>query len=156
MPEEIKVIRSAITLLFVLALPAHAHKVIGIADGDTMTVLVDKKPVKLRLANIDAPEKKQPFGQRSKESLSAICWGKDATFEKQSTDRYGRTVAVVWCDGVEANRRQVVQGMAWVYRKYNKDLDLPVLEQAARLHRVGLWQDSDPVPPWEWRRVKKK
>lgn len=149
-------IRSTIALLFALAFPAHAHQVIGIADGDTMTVLVNKKPVKIRLANIDAPEKKQPFGQRSKESLSSICWGKDATFEKQSTDRYGRAVAVVWCDGVEANRRQVAQGMAWVYRKYNKDLDLTVLEQAARLHRVGLWQDKEPVPPWDWRKKLKQ
>lgn len=137
---------------FLLPLSAHAHRVIGIADGDTMTVLVDKKPVKLRLANIDAPEKKQPFGQRSRESLSSICWGKDATFEKQSTDRYGRAVAVVWCDGVEANRRQVVQGMAWVYRKYNKNHSLLVLEQAARLNRIGLWADKEPVPPWEWRK----
>lgn len=149
------IFRIAATCILLFPVIAHAHRVIGIADGDTMTVLVDKKPVKLRLANIDAPEKKQPFGQRSKESLSAICWGKDATFEKQSIDRYGRTVAVVWCDGVEANRRQVVQGMAWVYRKYNKDLDLPVLEQADRLHRVGLWRDKEPTPPWEWRRVSK-
>lgn len=131
---------------------ASAHQIIGIHDGDTMTVLVDRKPVKIRLANIDAPELRQAYGRRSKESLSSICWGKDAEFERQTTDRYGRIVAVVWCDGVEANRRQVASGMAWVYQRYNKDLSLPVLEQAARLHKIGLWRDEEPVPPWRYRK----
>lgn len=75
-----------------LSFPAHAYRVIGIADGDTMTLLVDQKPVKIRLANIDAPEKRQAFGQRSKEALSDLCWGKDAQYETQSIDRYKRTV----------------------------------------------------------------
>jgi micrococcal nuclease len=76
---------------------ACAHQVIGISDGDTMTLLVDQKPLKIRLANIDAPEKQQAFGQRSKQSLSDLCWGKDATYQAQTIDKYGRTVAVVTC-----------------------------------------------------------
>ncbi len=113
-------------LLGAAALTAHAHKVIGIADGDTMTVLVDRKSVKLRLANIDAPEKAQAFGQKSKQSLSDLCWGKDAQYDAQTLDRYGRTVAVVRCAGVEVNRVQVERGMAWVYVQYNKYITIKI------------------------------
>ena len=138
-------------LLWCLALPAHAHQVISIADGDTLTLLVDQKPLKIRLANIDAPEKKQPFGQRSKESLSALCWGKDAQYQAQTIDKYKRTVAVVYCDGLEVNRVQVRLGMAWVYTKYNRDPDYVTIQKLAREDKIGLWADADPVPPWEWR-----
>lgn len=131
-------------------LPATAAQVIGIADGDTLTVLEDRRQVKIRLANIDAPEKKQAFGQRSKESLSDLCFGKDATYQVQDIDRYGRTVAVVTCAGIEANRAQVERGLAWVYPKYNKDRSLPSLQDAARGARRGLFADPEPVPPWEW------
>jgi len=131
---------------------AFAHKVIGISDGDTMTLLVEGKPLKIRLANIDAPEKKQAFGQKSKESLSDICWNKDATYEAQTVDRYGRTVAVVTCNGVEANKEQVKRGMAWVYVKYNKDRLLPEVEALARDRKIGLWSDREPVAPWEFRK----
>lgn len=136
-------------------LPSFAYEVIGIADGDTLTLLVDNKPVKIRLANIDAPEKHQPFGQRSKQSLADICWKKNAEYQPQSIDRYGRTVAVVRCNGVEANRRLVEQGMAWVYFKYNRDESLGELERAARVHRSGLWNDPNPVPPWDWRKQQR-
>jgi micrococcal nuclease len=138
-----------------LTLPAHAHQVIGIHDGDTITLLVDRKPLKIRLANIDAPELKQPFGRRSKQALPDMCWGADAQYEPQTKDRYGRTVAVVYCNGEEANRRQVALGLAWVYRKYGKDASLGPLEQAARLNGIGLWADKDPAPPWEWRLAKR-
>ena len=130
---------------------AYAHKVIGISDGDTMILLIDSKPVKIRLANIDAPEKKKPFGQKSKESLSEICWGTDATYVPQTTDRYGRTVAVVFCNGIEANKEQVRRGMAWVYPRYNKDRMLPSIQAEAKDHRVGLWSEREPFAPWEFR-----
>ena len=145
----------AIVLLVWSSLPAHAHQVIGIADGDTLTLLVDQKPLKIRLANIDAPEKKQPFGQRSKESLSAMCWGKDAQYEAQTIDKYKRTVARVFCGGVEANREQVATGMAHVYLKYNKDDTLWPLQRIAVSEKRGLWIDPNPVPPWEWRKALK-
>lgn len=131
--------------------------VVGVSDGDTVTVLTsDKQQIKVRLANIDAPEKNQPFGQRSKQSLSELCFKKHADIRSQTIDRYGRTVAVVTCDGREANRHQVGMGLAWVYPKYNKDFSLPALEQGARLNGLGLWADSDPVPPWDWRKSKTK
>jgi micrococcal nuclease len=141
--------------LLAFILPSYAYQVIGIHDGDTMTLLVDKKPRKIRLANIDAPELKQPFGRRSKQALSDLCWGKDAQYEAQNKDRYGRTVAVVYCDGAEANRRQVALGLAWIYRKYNKDASLGPLEQSAKDNGIGIWAAGNAIPPWEWRKAKK-
>jgi micrococcal nuclease len=146
--------KSLLICLWMIAAPALAHQVIGIADGDTLTLLVDEKPLKIRLANIDAPEKAQPFGERSKQSLSELCVGKDARYQEQDIDRYGRTVAVVTCGGVEVNRAQVERGMAWVYAKYNKDLTLPGLAAMAQKERRGLWADAGPIPPWEFRRPK--
>lgn len=140
-------------LLFNLS--AHAAPVIGIADGDTLTVLENNQQVKIRLANIDAPEKKQAFGERSKQSLAQICFQKDATYQAQDIDRYGRVVAVVTCDGIEANQAQVKSGMAWVYPKYNKDAALPSLQEAAKVGQRGLWADSEPMPPWEWRKARR-
>lgn len=131
---------------------AGAAQVIGISDGDTLTVLEGQQQMKIRLANIDAPEKAQAFGQRSKESLSDLCFGKDATYQVQDVDRYGRAVAVVTCAGVQANRAQVERGLAWVYPKYNRDESLPSLQHAAQAGRRGLFADPKPVPPWEWRR----
>ncbi|MES2103917.1 MAG: thermonuclease family protein [Pseudomonadota bacterium] len=104
-----------------LPLPSFADKVIGVADGDTLTVLHAGKPLKIRLADIDAPEKKQAFGQVSKQSLSDMCFGKDATYQKRTVDRYGRIVARVTCAGVDVNREQVDKGLAWVYPRYNRD-----------------------------------
>lgn len=143
-----------VVVLALTTVTANAHQVIGIADGDTLTLLVDKKPLKIRLANIDAPEKKQAFGLKSKESLSEICWGKDAQYEPQSIDRYKRTVALVTCDKVVANREQVRRGMAWVYTKYNDDPFYEAVQDKAKRRQRGLWQDVLAVPPWEFRKPK--
>lgn len=142
----------SVALAVVFAYPAHAGQVVAIADGDTLTVLEGREQIKVRLANIDAPEKKQPFGQRSRQSLADLCFRKQATLQVQDVDRYGRTVAVVVCDGIEANREQVARGLAWTYVKYNKDLTLPAIQESAREAKLGLWRDQQPVPPWEWRR----
>jgi micrococcal nuclease len=99
------------------------------------------------VANIDVPEKIQAFGQSSKQSLSDICWGKDATYQAQTVDKYGRTIAVMTRGGVEANRAQVERGMAWVYAQYNTDGSLPSLQAAAKGARRGLWGGNAPVPP---------
>lgn len=143
-------------LLIALALasaPACALDVIGIADGDTLTVLQDGRPARIRLANVDAPEKRQGFGERSKQSLSELCYRKDAVLRVVSTDRYGRAVALVSCGGVDVNRAQVERGLAWVYTQYNQDPSLPALQAAAAAQRRGLWVDSNPVPPWDFRRT---
>ena len=141
-----------------LALNAHADftgKVVAVADGDTMTVLKDLQQVKVRLTEIDAPEKKQAFGNRSKESLSDLCFGKTATLVEKGKDRYGRTLARVTCNGVDANAEQVKRGMAWVYDRYVTDKSLYAVQDAARASHLGLWHDEHPVPPWEWRRDKR-
>ena len=139
-------------ILAIVTAPVFADQVIGIADGDTLTVLHDRKPLKIRLGNIDAPEKKQAFGEKSKQSLSDMCYRKDATYRIQNIDRYGRTVAVVTCAGVEVNHAQVERGLAWVYAQYNKDGSLPVVQAGAKAARRGLWADASPIPPWEFRR----
>lgn len=148
-------------ILLCLSLSAAAEtltgKVIKVADGDTLTILTaDKEQTKVRLAAIDAPEKAQPFGERSKHSLSAMCFGKSATIDVVDLDRYGRTVGVVTCDGVEVNRTQVSRGMAWAYRKHIKGFEFLIEEERkARSLKSGLWADPDPTPPWEWRKARK-
>ena len=128
-------------------------KVVGIADGDTLTVLTkSKKQHKIRLAEIDAPEKHQAFGTKSTQSLSDLCFGKEAEVSPRVKDRYQRIVARVKCAGVDVNAEQVNRGMAWVYRRYAKDHDLYVLEHGAKVGKRGLWIDSSPTPPWQWRK----
>jgi endonuclease YncB( thermonuclease family) len=131
--------------------------VIAIADGDTLTVLCNgNQQIKIRLAEIDAPEKKQPFGNRSKQSLADMCFQKQAEIKPQTKDRYGRTVARVICGGTDANAEQVKRGMAWVYDKYVKDRSLYALQDEARASKVGLWGDVEPVRPWEYRKANKE
>lgn len=148
-----------VTLAVALSFPALADftgKVVGVADGDTLTVLNDRVLIKIRLVEIDAPEKAQAFGNRSKQSLSDLCFNKIVKLEDKRKDRYGRTLTRVYCDGVDANAEQVRRGMAWVYRKYApKNSPLYEVETAARNERRGLWADNDPVPPWDWRNSKR-
>lgn len=135
---------------------AHAEKVKSVEDGNTMTIVLDDRPVPLKLAYIDAPEKKQAYGDASRKSLADLCLGKNAVLQNKQTDYSGTLVAVVQCDGSEANRLQVERGLAWVDPKHNNDLSLPALEAMARRDRRGLWTDDDPVPPWKFRRPPRK
>lgn len=136
-----------------MLIAAFLATVIGISDGDTLTVLnEDKQQVKIRLAEIDAPENGQPFGTKSKQSLSDLCFGKQAKVTPRAKDQSGRTVARVSCDGVDANSEQVSRGMAWVYRKYAKDHNLFIFEHEAKRQKRGLWADKSPTPPWQWRK----
>lgn len=147
--------RFYISFVLAFSLPAHADfvgSVVSISDGDTITVLVDRKQVKVRLVEIDAPEKTQAFGARSKHALSDMCFGKAARIEEKSKDRYGRTLGRVFCDGIDVNAEQVRRGMAWVYDKYVTDPSLYPLQHEAKAASLGLWSDPDPVPPWDWRR----
>jgi len=152
-----------ILLSLILSLSAIAHaetitgRVVGVSDGDTLTILDSTNTeYKIRLAAIDAPEKAQPFGQRGKQKLSDLCFGKSASIQVISTDRYGRSVGDVDCAGVNANEVMVQSGLAWVYRKYDKGYGhLYGLEEDARNTRRGLWSDNNPTPPWEWRKSKR-
>lgn len=143
-----------------LTLPAYSAnltgKVIGISDGDTLTILEGKTQHKIRLNAIDAPESRQDFGNASKKSLSELCFGKLATVNIQGTDKYDRSIGEVNCqaaDGswVSANTHQVRTGMAWVYRQYSNDAELIRLEELARSQSLGLWSQPSPTPPWDFR-----
>ena len=141
---------------FVLYFPAWADTtglVVSVHDGDTLTVLVSKQQVKVRLAEIDAPELRQPFGNRSKQSLADLCFQERAKVELIAKDRYGRSVGKVECRTVDASAHQVATGMAWVYDRYSKpDSPLYPLQNEAKAARRGLWADTEPLPPWEWRK----
>ena len=145
-------------LLFTLSAQTETleGKVVKIADGDTLTLLTSSnEQVKIRLAGIDTPEKKQPFGNKAKQALANLAFQKQALIEVEVKDRYGRTVGVVFVDGLNVNAELVKQGMAWVYRKYTDDKRLYVLESEAKQAKRGLWLDKNPIPPWEWRRGKR-
>jgi micrococcal nuclease len=132
-------------------------KVIGITDGDTLTVLKDNKQYKIRLAEIDTPEKDQPYGNKAKQALSDFVFGKSVRIEVETTDRYGRTVGKVYLGDMDVNAELVRNGHAWVYRRYAKDKTLYDLETEARENQLGLWAlpEAQRIPPWEWRRGKR-
>ena len=128
--------------------------VVGVIDGDTIDVLVDQRLVRVRLAQIDAPERKQAFGTTSRQALSALVFQQAVTVDETGSDRYGRTVGTVFVAGVNVNVAMIDQGMAWAYRKYVTDRSLIELEGQARAARRGLWVDPAPVEPWLFRRAK--
>jgi endonuclease YncB( thermonuclease family) len=135
--------------------------VIGIADGDTLTARCDAmgdvpaQTITVRLAEVDAPEKAQPFGNRSRQHLATLCFRQRAEVRPLSADggrdRYGRTVAHVRCNGTDANAEQVRAGMAWAFPRYVTDGWLYWQQDEARAAQRGLWADARPVAPWEWR-----
>lgn len=148
-----------IGLAILVSLMASAHdnisgRVVAVSDGDTLTVLdASHQQHKIRLAGIDAPEKAQPFGQVGKQKLAEFCYMKQASIEIMDTDRYGRIVGDVTCDGLNANEEMVRGGYAWVYRQYSKGFEhLIPIEEQAKLAQLGLWKDDQPTPPWAWRR----
>ncbi len=131
-------------------------RVVGVADGDTLTVLdAGQQQIKVRLAEIDAPEKAQPYGQRAKQSLSAMCFKQAAIIDSNGRDRYGRTIGRVRCGGTDVNAEQIRRGMAWVYDRYATDKRLYPVQTEAQKARRGLWADAAPVPPWEWRKSRR-
>ena len=129
--------------------------VVGISDGDTLKLLVGKETVKVRLAEIDTPEKSQPWGNRAKQALGNKVFRKDVRVQVVTKDRYGRTVGHIWLGSRDINREMVREGHAWVYRRYMKDKSLLDDEAYAKNNGLGLWSLPDAVPPWEWRRGKK-
>jgi endonuclease YncB( thermonuclease family) len=127
-------------------------RVIGVSDGDTITILdAQKAQHKIRLAEIDAPESHQAFGEKSKQALSALVFNREVTVVVATKDRYGRDVGRVYVNEQDVNAEQVRAGMAWIYTRYASDAALAPLEQAARAARLGLWADASPIPPWEFR-----
>lgn len=150
-------------LLLATATLAHAQpiisgKVVGISDGDTITVLQDRTQYKIRLYGIDTPESHQDFGTRAKQFVSDLVFKKDVRVVQKDIDRYGRVVGIIYLGDTCVNEEIVKAGFAWVYNQYCKDIvcrDWLMLEKQARENRIGLWSHPDPIPPWEFRRGKK-
>ena len=157
---KIQLLLASLTLVFAAATVAEnlTGKVIGVMDGDTIEVLdATKRPHKIRLEGIDAPEKEQAFGNRAKQHLSDQVFGKQVEVVTSKTDKYGRNIGKVLINGKDANLEQVRAGFAWHYKAYQKEQSVvdrtlyADAEAAARSARSGLWRDPQPMAPWEWR-----
>lgn len=157
----------AVLALSILTTAIHAEtltgRVVGIADGDTLTLLdTTNTQHKIRLAGIDSPEKSQPFGQHCKKSLSYLAYDRVVKVESNKLDRYGRVIGKVWVENRDVNLDQIRRGCGWHYKKYQNEqshddrLSYNSAEESARTSRVGLWADDNPVPPWDWRQTRRK
>lgn len=155
----------SLTLIWLSVQIGHADtlqgRVVSIADGDTVTLLdASNTQWKIRLMGIDAPEKKMPFGQKSKETLSDLVFNKQVSVEYNKKDRYGRTVGKIIVNGTDANLEQVKAGMAWHYKQYQKEqspddrVSYAEAQVKARDQKLGLWIEPAPTPPWDWRRQR--
>ena len=129
-------------------------RVVRVADGDSLTLLTSSnRRVEVRIAGIDAPERRQPYGAESKQALAALCHRRRAAVLTRGKDLYGRTLGqAVYCDGIYVNAAQVASGLAWVYPFTREDASLTALEREARAGRRGLWRGPAPMPPWEFRK----
>lgn len=144
-------------VLFVVAFSASADisgRIVRVLDGDTVEMLEPGNQLaRIRLAGIDAPEKSQPFGQRSRQELSSIVAQRHVTVTGSDTDRYGRLLGTVWLGVTDVNAEQIRKGLAWAYRYHGKPArpDYAVLEAESRRQAVGLWSEPGPTEPWRWR-----
>lgn len=154
-----------LTFIFVQVCSAAeiSGRVIGIIDGDTIDILViPKQKIRIRLAGIDAPEKRQGFGQVAKQTLSDLIYNKDVRIEWTKKDRNDRIIGKVLSPAGDINLELIRRGLAWHYKKYEKEQSVTDRkryadeEHVARARRVGLWSDDDPVPPWDFRPKRKK
>jgi endonuclease YncB( thermonuclease family) len=151
-----KQIVAALLLNFAIS-GVHAEsfsaKIIAVLDGDTVLILHNGAKVKVRLANIDAPEKLQSYGSQSRDSLLSLVAKKQVQVESKAVDQYGRVVATLRVDGLNVNEEQVKRGMAWEYSHYHSDRSFIAMQNNAQQARHGLWQESNPLPPWQWRKL---
>jgi endonuclease YncB( thermonuclease family) len=134
----------------------YTAKVIKVKDGDSIDILLDGTKQSLRLAHIDCPEKRQDYGAKAKEFTSNFCFGKEITVTiAGKPDRYGRWIVEVFRNNQNLNKELVRNGLAWHFKKYSNNANYDDLEKAARAKKIGLWKDSNPIAPWEWRKQKK-
>ena len=140
-----------------------AGKVIKVTDGDTVNVLTSNNEThKIRLSGIDAPEKKQAFGNRSKQALADLIDGKTVMVEYNKLDKYQRVVGKITFNGQDVNLRQIKLGLAWHYKKYEKEQDVEDrsiyanAEYLAQRDKRGLWVDENPIEPWNYRKQKRE
>lgn len=151
--------------LFLLSGAASAEtlrgKIVGVTDGDTVTLRTDWDTYQVRVAGIDAPEKRQPFGSVSKKALSDCAFGQTVEVDTHKKDRYGRLIGKINSNGADCGLRQIQLGLAWHYKAYAKEQPAPDRESysqaelVAREQRLGLWRDPNPTPPWDFRKESK-
>lgn len=146
-----------LALCFLSCVPIEQQgKVVKVVDGDTFDILDAAKTTRIRLFGIDAPERGQAFNKRAKEFTDSLVAGKQVRIVVRDRDRYGRTVGDAYLpDGTYINAAIVRAGYAWQFKQYSTDPELARLEQAARRERIGLWEDAQPIPPWEFRKGKR-
>lgn len=157
-------IKNAIILFSIyFSLPSYIFaqiqaKVIGIKDGDTVVVLDEsKKQITLRLAEVDCPENGQPFGKNAKQFTSSQVFGKQIVFYPTDQDRYGRTIAKVYYDDNKYLSEEIIRnGFGWWYYYFSKNENLGLLQEQAEEKKIGLWSDSKPISPWEWRKISRE
>jgi endonuclease YncB( thermonuclease family) len=162
--------RTKLCLLALLLLAGHGFaqnviqgRVVAVTDGDSIRVLTaNQYSFRVRVAWIDAPELGQAFGRRAKQLMSALVFGKDVELHPHGVDRYGRTVAMVFVDGRDVGLELIKAGLAWAYEYYlpraspGIQAQYSAAETAARVSRTGLWQEMEPQPPWEWRKLQRE
>jgi micrococcal nuclease len=129
----------------------NGGKVVGVSDGDTLTLLVGREQLKIRLHGIDAPETGQPYGSNAKQELSDLCFGKEIDYLPVDRDKYGRTVAVVMYNGQNVNLALLRRGAAWHFLEYDTSAEFATAEREAKEAKRGLWADVRAVAPWDWR-----
>ncbi len=154
---DIKKISASLLVLLASSGFAHADfvgRVVGVHDGDTITVLTNSNTqYKVRLANIDAPELKQPFGQKAKQVLSDFVYNQPVLIQDNGQDRYGRVIGTVLKGNDNVNRLMVRYGYAWAYRQYLNDSVMINLESYAQQQKLGIWRDANNISPEQWRRM---
>jgi micrococcal nuclease len=154
-----------IVLGFLLLLSCHSNpnllkhkaieigRVVSISDGDTFTLLTQENiQKKIRLYGIDCPEKRQPYGTVAKQKLSELIFNKEVEIHYKTTDKYRRTVAMVYLGKYNINEEMIKLGFAWHFKRYDNNNSWDKMEEEARSQGIGLWNDIDPTPPWVWRR----
>ena len=142
--------------VFVFA-QTYTAKIIGVTDGDTVSILFNNKRQVIRLAHIDTPERNQPFGYKAKQFVSDRIFGKEVTVViADRPDRNGRWIAEIFYKNQNINKELVRNGLAWHFKRYSKNMNYAELEIQARKKKIGLWQESNPVEPWNWRNYKKR
>ena len=149
-------------ILFLLILPftvsaqIYTGKIISVKDGDSFELLTEENEIiEIRLAHVDTPEKKQPYGKAAKIFAANLVWGHIVTATQTDTDRYKRKICLVEANGRILNLELVRAGLAWHFKKYSEDRRYARAEKVAKARKVGLWKQSNPIAPWDARKRKR-